>query len=111
MKVTKSDFGYTRVVPMHVEQKVSGIILPFTTRGMHATSIGLAISGEYKGKYLLYRANMDIKADIGSEEWIFVSIDAIICVMQASEGEKLVPVNDVDGEYGKEGWIGAVDGS
>ena len=106
MKIVNSSFGYVRVIPVHVEQEESGIILPFTTRGMHAAAIGLAISGEYKGKYLLYRANMDLKADIGDKKWVFVPLDVIICVMTPEEGERLVPISEVDSEYGKEGWIG-----
>ncbi len=107
MKIVDDDYGHIRVTPVKpLEKGAGGIILPFEKKGMRGGKIGRIESGKDKGKYALYKANMEIKIDVFNTTWMFLDEHAIICIMEAEEGEEFVEAIAVDAEYGKPGWIG-----
>jgi len=106
MRVSNSEFGYIRIEPMRLQVEEGGIILPFEAKGMHSATVALVKSGQYEGKYILFLANRDIKADIADKKWVFIEEEAILCLVEPEKGDTFVDLIGVSHEYGKEGWIG-----
>jgi len=103
MKVVKSSKNYLHIREVDVVLE-GGILLPFKKNGMFAGSVGEILSGEDKGKLILFKKPMLIKAETKVGMFYFVEPKDVLAYVELDEKEKVVEPLVVDKDVYKEGW-------